>query len=217
MKKATEILKMLWGPRRPVNKPDPTPGYRFRVEFSKEQAAINIQTLCSSFENKQAIYIEKGALLVRVTNISASMVDVKITAQAEEVITPGIGVGLFALKSQKGRKPLFWNFGAGDLTCFSDAYWAAGYGGWSLYFDPKVIEEVLQLAISFPPELNAFERYSRIVRFIHYDRLPRPTNVRRVFPPISEHTARKLSAPLAFTRMNESSLRSRGANIVARE
>lgn len=39
-----------------------------------------------------------------------------------------------------------------------------GYGGWSLYFDPKLIEDVVQIAASFPPELNTSERYRRIVR-----------------------------------------------------
>lgn len=49
VKKVIEILKMLWGPRGCVNKPDPTTRYRPEVNFSKEQAAINIQKLRNSF------------------------------------------------------------------------------------------------------------------------------------------------------------------------
>lgn len=125
-------------------------------------------------------------MLVRVTNICASISQVQVTAHAEEVITPGLGVGMFARKSQQGKKPHRWHFGAGYLTMFADTYWATGYGGWSLYFDPKLIEEVLQLAISFPPDLNTFERYNRIVRFIQQDQLMKLTDVRRVFPPMSD-------------------------------
>jgi hypothetical protein len=62
-----------------------------------------------------------------------------------------------------------------------------GYGGWQLYFEPKLINQVLQLATSFPTEVDTFERYNRISWFIQEQSLSTfPPNMQRVFPPISK-------------------------------
>ena len=57
-----------------------------------------------------------------------------------------------------------------------------GYGGWSLFFDPKAIQAVLNLASHFPEDMDSWERYNKIVRFLQSDERYRRANWQRVFP-----------------------------------
>ena len=52
---------------------------------------LSILRLRTIFENRDAIYIEKGALKVRVSNIRASKLRRILWAEIEEVPTPGLG------------------------------------------------------------------------------------------------------------------------------
>src|ERR1035438_6113927 len=60
-----------------------------------------VQRVQASFEGREAIYIEKGVVRVRVSNIRATMPQV-IEADVEEIPTPGLGVGRFD-KSNRER------------------------------------------------------------------------------------------------------------------
>ena len=52
----------------------------------------------SNFENREAISIEKGALRVRIRDIQAKVQ--YVTAQVEEIPTPGLGVGLLQSRDE---------------------------------------------------------------------------------------------------------------------
>jgi len=188
MKRIVETLKELW--HGSMSKSEPAAKiYTPKIEFCKEQAAINIEKLRSSFENKQAIYVEKGALLVRVTDITVSMSSCHIMAQAQEVKTPGLGVGMFA-QTLKSKRPLSWQFG-GCITEFAQNFWAMGYGGWLLFSEPNLVAEVARLAGSFPPELDDWQRYKQVTDIVHDQLLTKMNGVQRVFPPVagSDNTA----------------------------
>ena len=135
-----------------------------------------------NFEGREAIYLEKGALRVRVSDIRASPRGTTVSAEIEEIPAPGLGVGLFDSSQRKGTPPLRWTIRAGHLTEFSDRCWIMGYGGWSMYFEPKIVQGVLDLASRFPDNLDAFERYNRIVQFVQYDQPFFPENWQAVFP-----------------------------------
>lgn len=152
-----------------------------RARESGESATI--LQLRANFERREGIYIEKGALRVRVYNIRGSAAERTVSLTVEEFPSPGLGVGLFdpALRKESGR--LRFNIGAGYLTAFSDHSWVMGYGGWSLYFDPKVVGAVLDLASRLPHDMDTFTRYNAISRLI-FSRRFAPENWQRAFPDI---------------------------------
>lgn len=57
------------------------------------QHAHNCKVLRDRFEGREAIYVEKSALRVHVTNIRVD--GLSVGADVEEIITPGLGVGMF--------------------------------------------------------------------------------------------------------------------------
>jgi len=141
-----------------------------------------IQQLRTNFENREAIYIEKGALRVRVTGIYGSTVDRTVWANVEEVAAPGLGVGLFEKRNRKTPPSVRWRIAGGYLTSFSDESWDMGYGGWSLHFDPKVVQGVLDLASQFPDDVDTHERYRRIIQFVFQQPTLLAANRQKVFP-----------------------------------
>ena len=92
-------------------------------------AAANCDELRKSFENREAIYIEKGALRVRVRSIRANPDAEVVSAAIEEVPTPGLRTGIF---HDMIEGPLRWEIDAGKLTTFSAHTWRMGHGGWQL-------------------------------------------------------------------------------------
>ncbi len=127
----------------------------------------NYEKLRANFQGRKALYIEKGALLVRVNNIRADLAARCINAEVEEVPTSGLGAGSFRLVNQPSdAESLRWQIGAGFLTQFSDNHWVMGYGGWSMYFAPQVVQGVAELAASWPQDLDAFERYERVLDWL---------------------------------------------------
>jgi hypothetical protein len=117
--------------------------------------ASNCEELRSRFEGREAIYVEKGLLRVRVTDIHARG-GFRIGADAEEIPTPGLGTGMFHQRRLSGASPVRWRFRAGYLTTFSAQSWQMGYGGWSLYFSPVIVQSIVefaaQLAVNADPE-----------------------------------------------------------------
>lgn len=141
-----------------------------------------ISKLQANFAGREAIYVEKGALLVRVSDIRSSRLRPTVAAQVEEIPAPGLGVGGFAgARLRYHTRPLRWTIRAGYLTEFTDYCWTTGYGSWSIYFDPKLVQAVLELAAHFPDTQDTMERYREIVLLLQQDR-PLPAQWQLVFP-----------------------------------
>ena len=152
-----------------------------RATESDESPAI--LKLRANFEQREAICIEKGALRVRVSNIRGSVTQRTVSFTIEEVPSPGLVMGQFEQRIRKERRPLRFTIGAGYLTQFSDHCWVMGYGGWSLHFDPKLVQAVLDLASRLPHDMDTFARYSAITDLV-FDPTNVPKNWQRVFPDI---------------------------------
>jgi len=143
--------------------------------------ATNCESLRRNFEGREAVYVEKGVLRVRVFEICCSVDARRIDAKVEEIPTPGLEQSLFhgrrlkepgllrsLFRSHRPKEPglLRWTIGAGFLTSFSEHTWAMGYGGWSLYFAPAVVSGFVTLAGKWPAELTAVKRYRLAVGFL---------------------------------------------------
>ena len=139
-----------------------------------------------NFEGRRAIYIEHGALLVCVSDIRPGRTTV--AAQIDEVPAAGLGVGSFDPRHLKRATPLRWTIRGGFLTEFSDHCWVAGYGSWSLYFEPSRVHSVLQLAGQFADTVDTSERYRQIVRLLQSDQADSQGKWQRVFPAVREPT-----------------------------
>ena len=150
------------------------------LDPSDEIVDKQLSRLQSNFEGKQALYVEQGALLVRVSNIRTSALRRTVAAQVDEIPVAGLRVGRFG-DLLNNTAPLHWTIRAGYLTEFSDHSWAMGYGGWSLHFDPRLIEAVLELVSAFSSHLDPFDRYSRITVLLNQHQSPTPLKQERVF------------------------------------
>lgn len=128
--------------------------------------AGNGEELRRRFEGREAIYVEKGALRVRVTNIR-SPGGSHIKADVEEIITSGLGVGMFHGMRQPGDAPLRWSIGAGNLTTCSAQSWEMGYGGWTLFFAPGVVQAVVECAAQFAPDADPHDGYRAVTRLLY--------------------------------------------------
>jgi hypothetical protein len=143
------------------------------------QTSLNCEKLRDAFEGREAIYIEKGVLRVRVTSIRCNIR--QVSATLEEVPTKGLERSLFHRRQiNEPRAPLRWNIVAGYLTKFSDHTWNMGYGGWSLFFAPEVVGGFVSIASDWPAELDAMERYNQALRFLEDRNAYKPS--KRVFP-----------------------------------
>lgn len=123
----------------------------------------NCEELRTRFEGREAIYVECGALRVRVNNIHPRG-GFRIRADAEEIPTPGLGVGMFHRPPPIGTNHLRFKIGAGYLTTFSQQSWKLGYGGWSLYFAPEIIQAVVGFAAQLPKNADPDESYRHMCR-----------------------------------------------------
>ena len=127
--------------------------------MSSEEEA-NCEQLRRNFENREAIFVEKGAVRVRVENIQANVRERWVRAQIETIPTPGlVGAGSLRHHPRIG-------IGAGYLTTFSDHVWEVGYGGWALFFSPQIVKGVVELAAQWAENLDAFDRYQLVVRWL---------------------------------------------------
>lgn len=124
----------------------------------------NCKVLRDRFEGKEAIYIEKGGLRVRVTNIR--MNGLSVGADVEEIITPGLGVGMFCREHPPVTPPYRWDIG-GDSSAYSDQTWDMGYGGWIMYFDPKIVQAVIAFGARRSPNVANHESYNELIRLIN--------------------------------------------------
>jgi hypothetical protein len=132
------------------------------------------------FEGREAIYVEKGALHVKVSDIRGDAARLTLSAQVEEILTPGFPVGFFHAIRRLQPSPLRWSIAGGFLTTFSEHTWDMGYGGWSLFFAPGIVEGILSLALQFPEALNPFQRYTQVLDYLTAHGAYEPAH--RVFP-----------------------------------
>jgi hypothetical protein len=120
--------------------------------------ARNCKLLRDRFEGREAIYVEKGALRVRVTNIRS--MGLSVGADVEEIITPGLGVGLFIRTHPSVPPPYRWDIG-GDSADFSDQSWWSDIG-WCLYFDPEIVQTVIDFAARRSNDADPSEAYTEL-------------------------------------------------------
>jgi hypothetical protein len=131
------------------------------MSFSPQTA----EQLRDLFEDREAIYIEKGAVHVKVSGIHWNPVLRGIQAEVLELPTTG-----FPCEHYSGSCPRRWTIRAGYRTTFSQQTWDMGYGGWSLYFAPEIVNGVLSLASGFPKDLHWFRRYNLILGYLERKR-----------------------------------------------
>jgi len=113
------------------------------------------------FEGREAIYVEKGAAHIKVSGIHWNPILKAIKAQVQEIPTAG-----FPCEHYSGSCPRRWTIGAGYMTTFSQHTWHVGYGGWSLYFAPEIINGAMNVVSQFPKDLNWFRRYNLILDYL---------------------------------------------------
>ena len=131
-----------------------------RFCFPDRRHVKNCRILRERFEGTEAIFVEMGAIRVRVIRVRPKprwrFVDVLV----EEIPTPRLGCGIF--DGLPDGKPVRWDVGAGYLSRFSEHNWCMGYGGWRICKDPALVEAVTRLAKTFPADLPGRTRYARI-------------------------------------------------------
>ena len=100
--------------------------------------------LTQRFEGHQALYLDRGVLLVEVGPIrrhSPESFEVRVT----EIPVPGLRDNLFVSQVGNGNVTresgrLTWVIKAGAASIYNQTTWLMGYGGWSMYFDPALLE-----------------------------------------------------------------------------
>jgi len=125
-----------------------------------------VEQLRARFEGKEAIYIEKGALRMRVSDVRGDTTQLYVSAEVEEIPTAGFPAGAFYEIQRLESSPLRWNIEGGYLTTFSDHIWHVGYRGWSLFYAPRIVEGILSLALRFPENLDPFQRHRQVLDYL---------------------------------------------------
>ena len=150
---------------------------------SDPQVALNCEEICAIFEGKEAFYLEKGVLRVRVFNIRYDLCKRSIDMEVEEIPTKGLERSCFH-RQFVPPSPIRWSIAAGYLAMFSEQCLYAGYGGWELEFKPEVVRDLIAVAGNWPSAMDAGERYinaREILDRIRYKYSPNERS-RRVFP-----------------------------------
>ena len=118
-----------------------------------------------SFDGREAIYIEKGALRVRVEDVRVDIEPRMFHATVREIPTRGFERTSFH-RTVPRPSPLQWTIGAGALVAVSQNTLHVGYGGWSLFFAPEVVLGVVELASSWDVTVPEHERYHRVIEWL---------------------------------------------------
>lgn len=132
----------------------------------------NEHLLAEWFEGREGIYIEKGAVRVRIHTIRFGRIQKKVSAEVEELPTKGLDLVRHPRSGFNAQSPRRWRIATTALagSTFTSSHWNGGaYVGWSLFFDPDIVHGVVKLAESFPADLHPGLRYRQVVKFI-YDR-----------------------------------------------
>ena len=136
----------------------------YEADANLAAAAEKVRAL---YEGREAIYIEKGAIRVRVSNISGAEDVGLIRADMEEIPTAGLPVWIRAGGVFSRPSPLRWTIGTSSTKNFSPNLWSSPpYVGWTLYFSPILIEEVVELVSQFPENYYPQLAYRRVITLI---------------------------------------------------
>lgn len=126
-----------------------------------------VEKVRASFEGREAIYIEKGAIRVRVNNIRSADLGV-ILADIEEIPTAGFPIWIRGGGPRPLSHPLRWTIGTSVIRHFSADLWSSPpYVGWTLYFSPKLIEAIVELVTRFPENHPPHLGYGEIVTHLN--------------------------------------------------
>ncbi len=90
---------------------------------------VRVRYLQSLFCAREAIYVEKGALRVRVNAIRRDVEKLVISAELSEIPTPGFPARVFCAVLEYEPSPQRLTIGAGFMSDFSDSTRYMGYGG----------------------------------------------------------------------------------------
>ncbi len=96
------------------------------MRFPDDDRARQLQTL---FCAREAIYVEKGALRVRMNSIHRDVEKLVISAELSEIPTPGFPARVFCAVLEYEPSPQRLTIGAGFMSDFSDSTRYMGYGG----------------------------------------------------------------------------------------
>jgi len=118
------------------------------------------------FEGRQAIHLEQGAARVWVSDIRRNSARCSISAEVTEIPTAGFPVGVFHEARMYDPSLRRWSIGCGYLAAFSEHRWDMGYGGWSLFFAPWIVDGIVELAQQFPPDLQPYQRYQEVLKYL---------------------------------------------------
>jgi hypothetical protein len=143
-----------------------------------------VEKVRASFEGREAIYIEKGAIRVRVSNIRWADLEAIIMADIEEIPIAGLPIWIRGGGPPPRPHPLRWTIGTGSERYFSPDFWSSPpYVGWTLYFSPKLIEPIVELVSRFPENQSPYLGYGKIHSYIANQLLDRvKALVRKVEP-----------------------------------
>ena len=83
-------------------------------------AAARVEELRERFESREAIYVEKGAVHVRISDIRWDTAKLCIAARVKEIPTAGFPAGVFYEVRMHEPRPLCWSIEGGYLTTFSE-------------------------------------------------------------------------------------------------
>ena len=131
-----------------------------------------VRQLADKCENREAIYIGGGVARVRVTGIRARGFDALarglqlVEADLEEI--PTVGLRNSFIQSRLGdTRPLKWCIETSMRRIESDSTWTAfRSGGWSLRFDPRIVQGVVGLAARWPDDMPPLARYCEVGRLL---------------------------------------------------
>jgi hypothetical protein len=124
----------------------------------------NFQELRRRFEGREAIYVDRGAWHVRVSDIRLQP-RFHVAAEIERFPTPGLDVPVFHTPAGP-VPPVRWNTWGGYLTSFTENSWSCGYGGWSLYFSPKFVQMAIEGAAPLADNPVSSDIYKRICQLV---------------------------------------------------
>ena len=134
-----------------------------RAPKMNPEHAITIEQIRTIFLDREAIYVEKGALRVRIIGIQVNAQSGLFEVLLEEVPTPGFGVGLFHSWESDEPTPRQWSVATvGDLSEFTDDVWTGHYISWAIFFAPYVVQGVVDPAAHWPDSLETFARYNEL-------------------------------------------------------
>jgi len=136
---------------------------------------MSFEAMQAQFEGREAIYVEQGALRVRVSDISWDTAKLVVAAKIEEIPTPGLPAGVFCEAQSDESNSLRWSIAAGYPASFSKNTWDMGYGGWSIFFATELVKGIVALARQFPEGLHPLQKYREVLKYLDEHHAHEPT------------------------------------------